>query len=368
MKRKSPKPIAGNKNLQKTAAGRRIAPPAYGINFVDRQDDSDGAVIQDMFESPSEKTFSGESDDKIITSLSSNFRSNDTGLPDSLKSGIENLSGFSMDAARVHYNSFRPAQLNALAYAQGTDIHVAPGQEQHLPHEAWHVVQQKQGRVQPTTQMKDRSVSINDDAILENEADVMGAKALARGAHAAARSTSPQPPKSAASPFPTSLKPIQLDKGKKKRKEEKEKKKAAALEKQKTKNASDAEEFAVARAGSSSKVRQIESEQVASALEEFEVSKRKSHILNRHRHGAGVSGKTEFPAGWDDDKILNAITVVCMNTPTFSVDPTFGPFLSGFFEGIKIEVYFYPIVKDDDPLLVSTAYPPPDPPRITVNP
>jgi hypothetical protein len=48
----------------------------------------------------------------------------------------------SMDHVKVHYNSSQPAQLNALAYAQGSDIHVAPGQEQHLPHEAWHVVQQ----------------------------------------------------------------------------------------------------------------------------------------------------------------------------------------------------------------------------------
>ena len=69
---------------------------------------------------------------------------NDTGLPDNLKSGIENLSGMSMDGVKVHYNSEKPAQLNALAYAQGTDIHVGPGQEQHLPHEAWHVVQQGQ--------------------------------------------------------------------------------------------------------------------------------------------------------------------------------------------------------------------------------
>ena len=80
---------------------------------------------------------------------------NHTGLPDNLKSGIENLSGMSMDHVKVHYNSSQPAQLNALAYAQGADIHVAPGQEQHLPHEAWHVVQQAQGRVQPTMQMKD---------------------------------------------------------------------------------------------------------------------------------------------------------------------------------------------------------------------
>ncbi len=104
-------------------------------------------------------------------------KSNNTGLPDNLKSGIENLSGYSMDDVKVHFNSNKPAQLNAHAYAQGTDIHVAPGQEQHLPHEAWHVVQQKQGRVQPTMQMK-AGVPVNDDAGLEHEADVMGQKAI----------------------------------------------------------------------------------------------------------------------------------------------------------------------------------------------
>lgn len=102
---------------------------------------------------------------------------NNTGLPDNLKSGIENMSGYSMDDVKVHYNSSQPATLQAHAYAQGTDIHVAPGQEKHVPHEAWHVVQQKQGRVKPTTQMKG-TVPVNDEAGLEKEADVMGAKAL----------------------------------------------------------------------------------------------------------------------------------------------------------------------------------------------
>ncbi len=101
---------------------------------------------------------------------------NNTGLPDNLKSGIENLSGYSMNDVKVHFNSDKPAQLNAHAYAQGTNIHVASGQEKHLPHEAWHVVQQKQGRVKPTMQMKGK-VNINDDQHLEKEADVMGAKA-----------------------------------------------------------------------------------------------------------------------------------------------------------------------------------------------
>jgi hypothetical protein len=73
-----------------------------------------------------------------------------TGVPDSLKSGIESLSGMNLDNVRVHYNSSKPAQLNALAYAQGTDIHLAPGQEHRLPHEVWHIVQQAQGRVSST--------------------------------------------------------------------------------------------------------------------------------------------------------------------------------------------------------------------------
>ena len=103
-------------------------------------------------------------------------KENNTGLPDQLKSGIENLSGHSMDDVKVHYNSDKPAQLNAHAYAQGADIHLAAGQEKHLAHEAWHVVQQKQGRVKPTLQMKGK-VNINDDKGLEKEADMMGARA-----------------------------------------------------------------------------------------------------------------------------------------------------------------------------------------------
>ncbi len=101
---------------------------------------------------------------------------NNTGLPDNLKSGIESLSGFSMDDVRVHYNSSKPATVQALAYTQGTDIHVAPGQEKHLPHEAWHVAQQMAGRVSPTTNIN--GMPVNDNAGLEHEADVMGEKAV----------------------------------------------------------------------------------------------------------------------------------------------------------------------------------------------
>ena len=101
---------------------------------------------------------------------------NKTGLPDRLKEGIESMSGYDLSGVRVNYNSPKPAQLNAHAYTQGQAIEVAPGQERHLPHEAWHVVQQMQGRVRPT--MEVNGYEVNGDRGLEREADVMGHRAV----------------------------------------------------------------------------------------------------------------------------------------------------------------------------------------------
>jgi hypothetical protein len=104
-------------------------------------------------------------------------KANKTGLPDKLKKGIENLSGISMDDVKVNFNSAEPARLKALAFAQGAEIHIAPGQEKHLPHEVWHTVQKNKGRIKPTKQAKP-ATPINDAHGLEKEADIMGAKAL----------------------------------------------------------------------------------------------------------------------------------------------------------------------------------------------
>lgn len=129
--------------------GVELAPPASGVSAVDSQ------PVQRMVASEPE---------------------NRTGLPDRLKAGVEQLSGLAMDDVRVHYNSAKPAQLQALAYTQGTEIHVGPGQERHLSYEAWHVVQQKRERVPATLHTK--GISINDDRNLEHEAQVMGTRAL----------------------------------------------------------------------------------------------------------------------------------------------------------------------------------------------
>ncbi len=103
-------------------------------------------------------------------------RVNRTGLPDRVKSGMEKLSGMDMSDVRVHRNSSKPAAVQAHAYTQGNQIFVASGQEKHIPHEAWHVVQQKQGRVKATTSVN--GMAVNDSAALEKEADAMGSKAV----------------------------------------------------------------------------------------------------------------------------------------------------------------------------------------------
>jgi hypothetical protein len=95
-------------------------------------------------------------------------------LPGPLRSGAEALGGFSLADVRVHRDSPEPAKLGALAFARGSDIHLGPGQERHLPHEAWHVVQQKQGRVNPTTQLK--GIPVDQGSSLEAEADHFGAR------------------------------------------------------------------------------------------------------------------------------------------------------------------------------------------------
>lgn len=81
-------------------------------------------------------------------------------LPEPILHQIESQSGVDLGDVRVHVGHPMPVQLNAQAYARGNDIFFAPGAydpgspqgREVIAHEAWHVVQQKQGRVKPTLQ------------------------------------------------------------------------------------------------------------------------------------------------------------------------------------------------------------------------
>ncbi len=117
------------------------------------------------------------------SSLPAQKKENQTGLPDHVKDGMESSFNTDFSDVRVHADSGKAAQVGALAYTQGSDIHFAPGQfspdsgagRQLLGHELAHVVQQRQGRVQATTEVN--GMPVNDNASLEQEADILGRKA-----------------------------------------------------------------------------------------------------------------------------------------------------------------------------------------------
>lgn len=108
-------------------------------------------------------------------------------MPADVRTKMERHFGYDFSAVRIHQDS-SAAGMGARAYAQGEDLHFAPGAyaprtlsgQQLLGHELAHVVQQAQGRVRVPAQAKG-DAGINDDPALEREADRMGADA-ARGA------------------------------------------------------------------------------------------------------------------------------------------------------------------------------------------
>ncbi|WP_375766536.1 DUF4157 domain-containing protein [Archangium gephyra] len=118
-------------------------------------------------------------------------------LPPRLRGALETLSGYDLSDVRVHADSALPAQVGARAFAHGCDIYLERGAEETLAHEAWHVVQQKQGRVLATglSQFEDERLGVverNDEEALELEAEWMGRLAqrlVVRGEQLPARRT-----------------------------------------------------------------------------------------------------------------------------------------------------------------------------------
>jgi ribosomal protein S18 acetylase RimI-like enzyme len=95
---------------------------------------------------------------------------------------MEQAFNTSFADVRVHEGNHANS-LGAIAYTQGSHIHFAPGKynpdtssgQTLLGHELAHVVQQRQGRVKPTGQVK--GLPLNDNPVLEQEADRLGLKA-----------------------------------------------------------------------------------------------------------------------------------------------------------------------------------------------
>ena len=85
---------------------------------------------------------------------------------------------------------------------------------------------------------------------------------------------------------------------------------------------------------------------------------RKDHILNRHRAGAGISGKTEFPASWSNQRIVDEVNAIANNpNAPGGMGKYNSPYKTGVVDGIEIRVDFYPVNHPQHAGKVSTAYP-----------
>lgn len=70
---------------------------------------------------------------------------------------------------------------------------------------------------------------------------------------------------------------------------------------------------------------------------------RRSPILHGHLFGAGKSGKTEFPQGWDADRIMHQVSDVATDpSATRGLGKWDSPYVIGVRDGIEIRVDFYP--------------------------
>lgn len=101
-------------------------------------------------------------------------------MPEEVQAKMENSFGQDFSDVNIHDNSAKAEDMGAKAFAQGKDVHFAPGEfqpntkqgQELIGHELTHVVQQKEGKVQGgDVNGKDM---VNQDPSLEKEADDAG--------------------------------------------------------------------------------------------------------------------------------------------------------------------------------------------------
>jgi Domain of unknown function (DUF4157) len=159
------------KTPSKEPVGRSESPPQFKLSAGTPQEhksENDPAQLKKASEGGASVASSGKN-----------------GLPDQVKAQMEGAFGTSFDDVKITANSSKAKEAGALAFAQGNNIHFAPGQynpeskggQELLGHELAHVVQQRQGRVQANAEVN--GLPVNNDHALESEADQMGAKAAA---------------------------------------------------------------------------------------------------------------------------------------------------------------------------------------------
>jgi hypothetical protein len=168
--------------LEASATGpvQAKAQPSTGLSGVQRK------AVAELTESIWLKAFQGAPEEGAVPAEALSASGGGAAMPAAVQAKMEHAFGADLSAVRIHEGP-QAASIGAAAYTRGTDIHFAPGHydpssergQELLGHELTHVVQQSHGRVSAPVQGKG-AVTINSDAGLEHEADVLGARA-ARG-------------------------------------------------------------------------------------------------------------------------------------------------------------------------------------------
>lgn len=168
-----------------------IAPPPFqlksDLRFAEREVDFENLQesVDEGFKLSSKndelKKFQDKQESKESEKSQKPFqlKKNDA-LPEDVQMKMESSMGHDFSGVNFETNSSKATDLGALAYAQGEEVHFAPGQfnpgstagQELIGHELAHVVQQREGRVQANAQAK--GVGVNNDSGLESEADRVG--------------------------------------------------------------------------------------------------------------------------------------------------------------------------------------------------
>lgn len=149
---------------QSPTMGASIGNQAMGaLMGYDASKSKSDPALEDKMRAKLQKRFSFDSQNSGIN----------TNLPQDLRNKFEQHTGLSLNDVKVHYNSQKPREIGARGFTYGEDIYLAQGEEECLPHELAHVVQQKKGLGQSATREHD------DNSLSDKEID---ADLLARAA------------------------------------------------------------------------------------------------------------------------------------------------------------------------------------------
>ena len=158
--------------------GPRAVPPTLQFKTFDGKDDEEESIQKKAIQRAAT-----DAEDTLQTKEEPVATANGDKLPKGTQQQMEQALGGDFSQVKIHQNSQQAEKVNAQAFTQGSDVHFAPGKynpasnagQELLGHELAHVMQQREGRVQANTTVA--GMPVNDNRGLEQEADLLGAKA-----------------------------------------------------------------------------------------------------------------------------------------------------------------------------------------------